>query len=899
MRGSLRFCFGDEIQPAPPGKVSQRTSTEYMQWLAQVTQTYDFRHGGLNVRVTDEDGKLLRDATVSLTGPRAASGTTDSEGVAYFFGVPTGVYVVHARRQGHDERFIQVNVPLKDAEKDVKSLAPDGVTALGVDKPGPPPKKPPKKADEPGEPVATVVLPKALRLVVTVRDVSGAPAPELTVRASGIGIGPKPAVATTDDTGRAEFKLSSEGSLDIEVKGAYGLTSGKASTTWTEDGVTYAFVMLGAPDWQPKHRYMWQNRMLRQQIYPARNKRLRDFCTTYKSLALQDPANRDPQVLKKIKADRLAKEQEVKAQKTVVAAKEAEIKQQQAVIDKLGASKKPEDVEKRKDAISKRNELLAEKKLEEAKLKELQAELNNLPTEDKAALIELSAYKNALQSWNHDQLMSEVLAWFQKDPACSFIPKWVRYMVVHFSGMRYKSAHCSFAPPRDLLTAIRSEETREHCLTVAPPRLREYAREARRLHAERKYPKKFAISSDSISLSDAELGNPKNTKAAKLRENVGEIYARFAADELKKLSDPAILGLFVSRDPTAAVPLSRMFDTFLWRFVVALSKLRHDQTIGSWEPSDADYSAALWQIKDPSAGLRALRSIAAGGTLWKAHHRRTLDPIVTRAVCNQIDEISLHAREVPDSQLRSLGGLTDNAIDYARHGGLRSLASMTDVQPGGSFFFAKWQRVIPKSADPKDKTDKNPWRQNRWSTVNPETPLVMDRGDGKPIPVSGSGYHYAGPAPGDKVPFDYSYTIDTFEGAAKDPDDHLLASAPVKWHEYRRTVRIYSYMPANPADPLYTPKPTKPGDADTTLDVLVWDHQAAIVHVDQNRTITFETREEGAGINERDVHEQEKWEKRDGPRFSTYGGRLPAQQVNSVKLDAFLDPTTLLASEPD
>ena len=34
-------------------------------------------------------------------------------------------------------------------------------------------------------------------------------------------------------------------------------------------------------------------------------------------------------------------------------------------------------------------------------------------------------------------------------------PYWLQYMVVHFSGMRYASAHGSWADPKDLLIDLR------------------------------------------------------------------------------------------------------------------------------------------------------------------------------------------------------------------------------------------------------------------------------------------------------------------------------------------------------------------------------------------------------------------------------------------------------------
>jgi hypothetical protein len=42
---------------------------------------------------------------------------------------------------------------------------------------------------------------------------------------------------------------------------------------------------------------------------------------------------------------------------------------------------------------------------------------------------------------------------FKKEP--KRYPLWLQYMVVHFSGMRYASAHSSWADPKDLLIRLR------------------------------------------------------------------------------------------------------------------------------------------------------------------------------------------------------------------------------------------------------------------------------------------------------------------------------------------------------------------------------------------------------------------------------------------------------------
>jgi hypothetical protein len=63
-------------------------------------------------------------------------------------------------------------------------------------------------------------------------------------------------------------------------------------------------------------------------------------------------------------------------------------------------------------------------------------------------------YKASLAKKNQFELLDEVNQRFKKEP--KRYPLWLQYMVVHFSGMRYASAHSSWADPKDLLIRLRA-----------------------------------------------------------------------------------------------------------------------------------------------------------------------------------------------------------------------------------------------------------------------------------------------------------------------------------------------------------------------------------------------------------------------------------------------------------
>lgn len=65
-------------------------------------------------------------------------------------------------------------------------------------------------------------------------------------------------------------------------------------------------------------------------------------------------------------------------------------------------------------------------------------------------------YKTSLEAKNQYQLLEEIYQRFKKEP--KRFPYWLQYMVVHFSGMRYASAHSSWADPKDLLVRLNASD---------------------------------------------------------------------------------------------------------------------------------------------------------------------------------------------------------------------------------------------------------------------------------------------------------------------------------------------------------------------------------------------------------------------------------------------------------
>jgi hypothetical protein len=65
-------------------------------------------------------------------------------------------------------------------------------------------------------------------------------------------------------------------------------------------------------------------------------------------------------------------------------------------------------------------------------------------------------YRAELEKKDAQQLLDEVVRLFMQDP--KKYPLWLQYMVVHFSGMRYKSAHGCWQHPRRLLIELKNQK---------------------------------------------------------------------------------------------------------------------------------------------------------------------------------------------------------------------------------------------------------------------------------------------------------------------------------------------------------------------------------------------------------------------------------------------------------
>ena len=261
-------------------------------------------------------------------------------------------------------------------------------------------------------------------------------------------------------------------------------------------------------------------------------------------------------------------------------------------------------------------------------------------------------YAKTLENKDQYQFLAEIRARFEKEPRR--FPLWLQYMVVHFSGMRYKSAHGSWGDPKDLLVRLRLAEVQKAQAALSDVDVA--AKCAQKVaQYEGNDPNKPALAratekawKDKIALQmpGIKAGGPK-TKRASLAA-LSEEEARY--EFLTLTTDQALAKLEAMK---AQLP------AWAWKWIVMLTPLRVNYvTAPGWET----FTPAEDKVRfaDPLYPLFS-KWAADNIGMWRPEHGRTQEVIVTRAVCNETAEHVQHIRgHLPP------GGLTDNADRYVR-----------------------------------------------------------------------------------------------------------------------------------------------------------------------------------------------------------------------------------------
>jgi hypothetical protein len=260
-------------------------------------------------------------------------------------------------------------------------------------------------------------------------------------------------------------------------------------------------------------------------------------------------------------------------------------------------------------------------------------------------------YAKTLEGKDQYQLLSDIRARFEKEP--KRFPLWLQYMVVHFSGMRYKSAHGSWADPKDLLVRLRVAEVKKTQAALSDGEVEARCREkiAQYEGAGANKPKLAGATEKvwkdriAMHMQGVKANGPKSRRIG--LDGLAEEEARY--EFMTMTTEQALAKLEAMKS---------QFPAWAWKWIVMLTSLRVNHvTAAGWETFTAEEDKIRFADKTLYPLLSKWATDNTG--MWRPEHGKSHELIVTRAVCNETAEHAQHIRgHLPP------GGLTDNAARY-------------------------------------------------------------------------------------------------------------------------------------------------------------------------------------------------------------------------------------------
>ena len=326
--------------------------------------------------------------------------------------------------------------------------------------------------------------------------------------------------------------------------------------------------------------------------------------------------------------------------------------------------------------------------------------IETFPPEREVTLQDISRwqvdeYKHTIAHMEAYELLELVYQRFKKEPRR--FPLWLQYMVVHFSGMRYASAHGSWADPRDLLARLHASEIDAEIAQLDDAAIANMCAE------------KIAAYHTTVEAEKPKLAG------AKERRWVDELHWHLAdmASTGPKTRRRGLLALLKAENAfdlmgkstlemhNLLISMKESFHPWIWHEVVRLTELRSSEVSDlHWEVLTPAQVAE--ELHEPESNH--LRKIVRDWShqhqaAWRDEHGRTLELIVTRAVCNETAEHCQHIRgHLPP------GGLTPKPNWYLGHEAKGDLPGAYFVKPTSEKDYTQgasilWLRFVNQKPD--------------------------------------------------------------------------------------------------------------------------------------------------------------------------------------------------------
>lgn len=519
----------------------------------------------------------------------------------------------------------------------------------------------------PGSP-QTLVLGSPLDFVVTVRDLAGTPlrGAHVVARVDGAD----GASGDTDETGLVVLRVTPRATLQARASLPDFVGDLSPNVTTTVDGEAFVTLRL-RKSYSPTYLFAWQNPILLERIYRKhpddpgqdpgapvsaggevdlrnRQQRLLDFIDLVGSEvgagAAPGPSGTSPALTELLALDSRLAAMEANAGTSAGLSDEEE---EQLVTDRAGILERAPLAghaarEWRDHTRALRASRAARPADEVAAVAEARRSVGTLITAERRALIP------------HDSIVEYIVNNVLPAASEDALPGWLRYMVLHYSGLRYVNSKLSYFPPQRILARLRGREIANE-IPASGERLRRYLGEARSLAADlprsllNEIPSAARHRASSLAgLLDFAAANPTATSAV-----LQAFHAALADHWTEALSPNDATALVALRRPAGTMPDTYKLTAEEWKGARYLTLLRADLD-EAWDPPLWHPATTLPLVSDPAHPGRAPRRMArpsrpalfSGDFMsdWSSSHEGTLALTVFGAECNQIAELAAHAR---------------------------------------------------------------------------------------------------------------------------------------------------------------------------------------------------------------------------------------------------------------
>jgi len=263
----------------------------------------------------------------------------------------------------------------------------------------------------------------------------------------------------------------------------------------------------------------------------------------------------------------------------------------------------------------------------------------------------------ALAGKNHQELLEDVVRRFLETP--DRFPLWLQYMIIHFSGMRYRTAHGTWAGAKDLLVRLNKARVEKDFQKLDDTATQEMGRKkAADYGSAGTHLPRLAQATEKDwqarltgYLRDIVSNGPKTRRAALMSLAVDEY--RY---DVEKMSEEEAL--------SALAAIKDTFPAWAWKEIIRLTPLRVNLVNEpGWEKLTPQEEAQKNAMPfGDGLGVLISKWKEDNTTLWRDEHGRAHRLIVGSAVCNETAEHIQHMRgHLPP------GGLTPKAPWYLKN----------------------------------------------------------------------------------------------------------------------------------------------------------------------------------------------------------------------------------------